>query len=198
MLRALVFDTETTGLIDFKNPASSPTQPDMVELGARLLNLDDEPFQESLLSTLVIPEREIEPKAFEAHGITKEMTELGGISRRHALVMFHQMVKNADIIVAHNSSFDMKILAAAYHRENVDPSLMEQKRRFCTMLKTTDILKLPNPRRPGGYKWPTLTEAYKFFVDENGFEGAHAAIHDVNACAEVLKVLYSKHRELFA
>jgi len=51
-------------------------------------------------------------------------------------------------------------------------------------MKTLEpIMKLPGKY---GYKFPTLDEAYRAYVDPMGFEGAHDAMKDVEACAAVL------------
>jgi len=60
------------------------------------------------------------------------------------------------------------------------------------MKSSTDICRLPG-KIPGKYKWPSLQEAYKMFIDPNGFDGAHDAMVDVNACLKV----YLHLREMF-
>lgn len=54
------------------------------------------------------------------------------------------------------------------------------------MHSTTRILCLPQPSGRKGNKWPKLTEAYEGLVNPAGFGGAHNALADVNACAEIL------------
>ena len=56
------------------------------------------------------------------------------------------------------------------------------------MEATTDICKIPPPRG-SGYKWPKLEEAYRILVDPVGFEGAHDAMVDVEACRKVFYAL---------
>lgn len=177
----LVFDTETTGLYDRKKVPTDDSQPDLVQLGAMLVEGDRVHAQ---IDLLVVPEQPIHPKALETHGLSLELTQRCGVSRRAALSIFHMLMKQADRIVAHNLSFDEGLLRTAYHREKISADLFNSKTRFCTMLSTTDICKLP---AKWGHKWPSLIEAYSLLVDPNGFDGAHSAIADVKACYEVLK-----------
>jgi hypothetical protein len=55
------------------------------------------------------------------------------------------------------------------------------------MLGLTNVLQIPNSAKWKGadkYKWPRLSEAYKFFFGRD-FEDAHDAAVDSKACAEV-------------
>jgi hypothetical protein len=52
-------------------------------------------------------------------------------------------------------------------------------------------LKLPNSR--GGYKWPTLDEAYRVLVDPSGFKDAHDAMADTRACRGVYYALRARN-----
>jgi len=182
------FDTETTGLRKFKEPSSSPNQPDLVQLAALLY--DEKEFY-GAINLIVIPERPIEPEAEKTHGISMEKAQKFGVSRRSALSIFHNMAKRADYYVAHNLAFDLGIMETAYHRENQDPAALLRPKRFCTMLETTPLLKIPSPQIAGKFKWPSLMEAYKAYIDPNGFEGAHDALADVRACVSI-------HRHLIA
>lgn len=184
MAIGLAFDTETTGVLEFRMPRNSPTQPDLVQLGCILF--DDETGREyAVVDVTVKPSLPVEEKAMSIHGKTPEILDLVGIPRRSAVSIFHGLLTKADFILAHNLNFDIGILHVAYLRENVSPDLLLSKRQECTMLKTTDMMKLPNVKRPGTYKWPSLDEAYRKYVDPTGFENAHDAMADIRACKAV-------------
>ena len=53
------------------------------------------------------------------------------------------------------------------------------------MMSLVDELKIPG-RFGKQYKWPSLDESYRALVNPEGFTGAHDAMVDVMACAEVL------------
>ena len=59
------------------------------------------------------------------------------------------------------------------------------------MLLSTPICKCPNTNR-GGYKWPKVTEAYKFFFPESEYDelhrGADDAFHEASIVYELHKL----------
>lgn len=177
----LAFDTETTGILEFRSPRNSPSQPDMVQLGCVLF--DDETGKEyAAVDVTVLPTVVLSAESIAIHGKDKLLLDRIGIPRRSAVSVFHGLLTKADFILAHNLNFDLGILHVAYLRENVNPELLLSKKQFCTMLMTTEMMKLPNPKRPGTHKWPSLDEAYRKYVDPNGFENAHDAMADIRAC----------------
>lgn len=191
MALGLAFDTETTGVLEFRMPRNSPTQPDMVQLGCILF--DDETGKEhAAVDVTVFPTVPLSEESVKIHGKSKEILEAIGIPRRSALSVFQGLLTKADFILAHNLNFDIGILHVAYIRENVSPDLLLSKRQECTMLKTTDMMKLPNVKRPGTFKWPSLDEAFRKYVDPNGFENAHDAMVDIRAC----KAIYMAVKDL--
>ena len=66
-------------------------------------------------------------------------------------------------------------------RLSIPNRLGDRKEFFCTMRAMTNVVKIPSPR---GYKWPKLSEAYRFLFNRD-LEGAHDAMADVRACAEI-------------
>ena len=185
-MRSLIFDTETTGLWDFKKPYDHPAQPEMVQVAAKLIC--DSTFRVlGQINYIVQPDKPCEEKAASIHGITSELIQEAGVPRRVALGSFHNLLKLSTRVVAHNFNFDSKILMRTYLLESTGYDLFTSKPSFCTMLETTPLLKLPG--RYGKYKWPSLMEAYTSLVDPAGFDGAHDAMVDVNACAAVYRAL---------
>lgn len=186
----LAYDTETTGHVSKNSPSGHSSQPDMVQLACILF---DEKKVWNSFSVHVQPTKPIDEGAYNAHHISKEDTDLVGVSRRSAIAMFSQLVKPAELIIAHNVAFDWTVICTAFVREQVGIDSFMNKPRYCTMESATDICKLPKPEKhknfPGTYKWPSLQEAYKIMVDEKGFDGAHDALVDVQACIEVFKKL---------
>ena len=89
---------------------------------------------------------------------------------------FNRLVEKSKFIVAHNISFDEKIIEAEFLRKRVQ-SDFSQKRKLCTMKSSTNYCKISGAY---GYKWPKLSELHikLFGVD---FEGAHNALADIHA-----------------
>lgn len=184
---SLVYDTETTGVYNWRLPPTDASQPDVLQLCAVLA---DEDRTYTQVNVFVHGDTPIPQEAFEVHRIDRDMTAKVGISRLRMCQIFASMAEKADVIVGHNEDFDNSMLRTAMLREGGSGKIMNRP-RYCTMKRSTDIVKIPHPkpRRPGEYKWPSLQEAYKHLVDPRGFEGAHDAYADVKACYEVYRVL---------
>lgn len=58
----------------------------------------------------------------------------------------------------------------------------------CPMKLSTDICKLPSPR--GGYKWPKVEEAHKFFFGDVGYVEKHRGADDAFYEAQIVYELY--------
>ena len=178
----LIFNTETTGLVHFNKPPNDPMQPDMVQLACLLV--DGEEIR-SLISVIVIPEKKIEPGAEKVHGISLELAQACGVERKVAVRLFNQMSRLADTMVAHNSDFDMNVMATAYLRAGDPFHEVLTKSVICTMKGTTEACKLSG-KIPGKYKWPTLEEAYRHFTGEDYKRKSHQALEDAMLCHKIL------------
>ena len=144
----------------------------------------------------------IEPGAQETHGISSEDCRRYGVDPDVAIRMFLGLYERADIVVAHNLSFDAAVMEAALGRtraltkgrnENYFDTMIsigrpgDNMQRVCTMKASTDLLKLPS-KFGSGYKWPSLAEAYHFVQGEE-LEGGHDALVDAKACMDVFRYL---------
>ncbi len=188
---ALFFDTETSGLYDFKSPASAPHQPHLVQFAAILD--DDEGNIKAVVNYRVNAgqDEEVPEGARNVHGIDLEELRKFGVPLAVACATFSNLRRMTSRIVAHNISFDMNILATQFARLEKDFNIAEGI--FCTMKASAFVLKIPNPKGKGeNYKWPKLSEAYEHLVDKDGFTGAHDAFADVKAC----RAVYYKLKEL--
>ena len=181
------FDTETTGL-PTKKDGDLTKEPHVLQLAVSLYNNARRPIFEISTLVKIPPEVTIDPKAFEAHGISTYTIEKYGVSKLQALQLARFAFERADVVVAHNLQFDEKLLNFEAARTSTH-SLFTEKRTFCTMNASTEILQLPPTPAMlkwgfGPYKNPSLSEAYRYFFSED-FEGAHDALADTRACARV-------------
>jgi DNA polymerase-3 subunit epsilon len=187
MQTLLFFDTETTGLVLRQLAADDARQPDVVQLAALLTDETGERVLASM-NVLVRPNRAIDPGAAKAHGITQQDAEKYGVTPADAFGLFAGLVAKADVLVAHNLSFDALVMRAAWHRTfGVDlRDQLQGKKAFCTMKAMTPVTKILGPRAKhrADFKWPKLQECIEFFFSEK-LIGAHDAMVDVKACARV-------------
>ena len=187
----MFYDTETTGLIDFPNPSEGEQQPHLVQLAAKLVNLDDRQviFE---INTLVIPEDDWEwdetNEAFQVHGITVERCRAEGAPEVEAgLAFFHMWERgqklDPDIIrIAHNETFDRRIIRIVTKRYPVlaqftDPwHDVPKNRSYCTMWRSKKAFGLKDK--------PHLVDIYKQVTGKE-HANAHDAMGDVDACLAV-------------
>lgn len=114
--------------------------------------------------------------ASRVHGISTERAVNEGEELKKVLIEFNKLVERSDFIVAHNVSFDSKIVGAELLRKQVQ-SDFGRKRKLCTMQASTNYCRLSGPY---GYKWPKLSELHiKLFGED--FDEAHDASVDINA-----------------
>jgi DNA polymerase III epsilon subunit-like protein len=192
----LIFDTETTGL---------STTDVVIQLGYMIL---DEQFRvikkkAHYLKTNV----NINPKAQEVHGITKNMLEEKGSSPTVVLLSFSKLLenikKNNGTIVAHNIKFDIRMLKQTYKqcakmnssKEKIHlleclskgEHHLDTSRKLCTYLNSKKCLShiVTNGK---GYN---LGNLYELITSKKVPQNAHDALVDCLMCLEILKKLSS-------
>ena len=175
----LTFDTETTGLPrSWRAPLSDTRNwPRMVQI-AWLIH-DESGQLVAQHSHIIKPEGYRIPQgAARVHGITTERAYAEGEDLAEVLTKFAADVANAEYLIAHNMSFDEKIVGAEFIRKEIDHILFD-KERCCTKELGTNFCAIPSQY---GYKWPTLAELHhKLFG--TGFGDAHNAFADAQATA---------------
>ena len=176
----LFFDTETTGLPkNWKAPLTDLNNwPRLVQLA--FLHYDNEGNKILEGDFIIKPEGfTIPADASRIHGISTEKALQDGQSIAFILQHFNSLIEQTQYLVAHNMSFDEKIVGAEFLRNGMQNSI-KSKNKICTMERTTNFCAIKGAY---GYKWPKLSELhYKLF--KTGFEEAHNAAVDVNATAK--------------
>ncbi len=176
----LFFDTETTGL-----PRNWKAQVSDLNNWPRLVQLAYL-FYDSNGNKIDEGDFIIKPVGFKIpldvsriHGITHERALAEGISLSIVLQQFQSLISESEILVAHNISFDEKIVGAEFLRAGMKNTITSKK-KICTMQSSTDFCAINGPY---GYKWPKLSELhYKLF--NSYFEEAHNAANDISATAK--------------
>ena len=97
--------------------------------------------------------------AYKVHGFSVEKLEK--LSNGKIFADYLQEIKTdferANVVVAHNVSFDIMFLRSEFEKLNLDLPITNT---FCSMKKTTPICKLLGRRE--GYKYPKLNELTAF------------------------------------
>lgn len=179
--RFCFYDTETTGLAAGRDV--------IMELASIIT--DENGNELDVFETLIRPEPtwpECHPKAFEAHGITKEMCMETGIPIHDALDQWEALIRKHEcgVFLAHNLDYDSRMLRAARSSHAALGGA-----QYCTMKNTTYICNIPN-KWGSGIKWPNAQELYAFCHDGKQFENAHRALSDIRATKDSFFVLKNK------
>ncbi len=176
----LFFDTETTGLPrNWKAPLSDlDNWPRMVQIAWIVFNENGDKIDSK--NYIIKPENYIIPtESSDIHGITTERALSEGDDLTYVLAVFSDYINRADKLVAHNMSFDEKIVGAEFLRKNIKNKLFS-KERICTMMSSKEFCAIPGSY---GLKWPTLSELHKKLFEKD-FENAHDAYSDITATAD--------------
>lgn len=192
MKTILVYDTETTGLPVWGKPSEDECQPRITQLAAELCNVETGEVLAGM-SFLIRPEGWTIPDDLaELTGITTEKANAYGVHIEVVLRLFLKMWSKANIRVAHNESFDMRmvrieIMRNQEFREFADDWKMAPA--FCTCTSSTKIVNCPPTAKMvaagrNNPKPPNLSEAYKYFTGMD-LVGAHNAANDIMACKAI-------------
>jgi len=179
-MKLLPFDTETTGIPIWSTPSGNENQPHMVQLASMLVDAETKEIVESM-DVIIRPEGWIIPEdTIKVHGITNEIAHEVGIPEKEALEMFLDMWEKSSLRIAHNTTFDNRIIRIALKRylpDLIPDDVWKCKGSYyCTLINFRKWI--------GGKSGHTLGEAYKHFTGVE-LEGAHDAMVDVKACMEV-------------
>jgi DNA polymerase III subunit epsilon len=176
----LFFDTETTGLPkNWKAPVSDLNNwPRLVQLA--YLYYDRNGTIISGGDFIIKPVGfSIPPDVSRIHGISTQKALDEGKPLLSVLQEFESLIAESEYLVAHNISFDEKIVGAEFLRNSM-PDHTASKRKICTMQGTTNFCKIAGPY---GYKWPKLSELH-YNLFREAFEEAHNAAVDIHATAK--------------
>lgn len=103
----------------------------------------------------------VEPSAQMVHGFSVEKLRALSNGKRFCdqIEEIEGDFNSADLIVAHNTSFDFSFLRTEFERCD---KVFYPKAEFCTMKKSVPICKLKRTNS-AGYKYPKLNELSDFF-----------------------------------
>jgi DNA polymerase III epsilon subunit-like protein len=191
----LIFDTETSDKAKhFKNAEEDLNNyPHLMQLGAELFEIDTDDFNARpkfiySLNALVKPTRnnlpiQLAEEAFKVHGISLQDCLDNGDEMFTVAMIFQGLLSISHVIVCHNYQFDRNVMVSELLRLGIKPNIKIGTKSLCTMKYTTDLLKLPNPKFGGAFKWPRLDELFRHCTGKELTEEykAHDALGDVGA-----------------
>lgn len=175
----LFFDTETTGLPNYKADLTDPSQPHIVQLACVLT---DEQGREmsSYKVPIDLPEGvsvDEAGRAFEVNKVSNDMLERYGVSMIHALGMFRSFEQRATLKIAYNYRFDGFLLRCAHARAGV-PALQP------SIGKYDPLVIVRQWKAQGMLPSAKLVDAYTFVTGKPPLD-AHDAMGDVRMMMDV-------------
>lgn len=199
----LCYDSETSDMVRWNDPSEHPRQPHLVELAGILATREG--VIDRFHRKVAVDGWTIAPEAAKAHGITTEMAlaDHDRTLEAEAVVSFIEFWKRARVRVAHNESFDARVVRIACKR--FLPAMADEwkaGRAKCTANLSEGICKLPPTQRmiDAGrghqFKRPKLEEAYRALVGEEipRVDGVHGALVDAEACLKIYREIWSRQR----
>lgn len=128
---------------------------------------------------------EVSQESINIHGLTNDFLEQNGESIHNIIDLIKNIfTEKYEIIkiVSHNIDFDINVLKSELVRYNYSDLLIKINdiATYCTMLKSQSVMRVN--------KWPKLSEAYRYFYDED-ITNAHQAEYDTLYCYKIFKKL---------
>lgn len=183
---ALFYDTETTGIPFWKEPSGDPKQPKIVQLAACLVDLESKKVMASM-DVIIDHQIDIPVETSDIHGITSSIAEQYGVSPEQALNMFIGLWLQSDARIAHNETFDRRLVrialaqSDAYGESDAIHEAWKKGTSICTMRMSNPYTKAEGSI---GAKWPKLSEALDILMGKQ-LEDAHSAMPDVLGCMDL-------------
>ena len=166
MERLIVLDTETTGLdVDSGHK--------IIEIGC--IEIIDRNITDNSFHKYINPQRLIDEKAYEVHGISNEDLKDKPIFD-DIIDEFALYISDSPLII-HNAPFDLGFLKSEYIQSNHDEASLENSREII------DTLKIARKASPG--KRNTLDALCSRYSVDNTDRSLHGALLDAQLLANV-------------
>ena len=196
-MRTLFFDTETNGLPKSWNasPYKTDNWPVILSLAWQLWDLTSDGNMTFISKGdyLLSPASGVvwDGEAERIHGISRAHAVAHGRPSKEVLPEFVNIIRGADLIVAHNMAFDKTVLLSEMIR--IDSRLVMDwwpRFEYCTCEGTKTLCALPQPvgrpvRVNDPYKKPKLVELYKHLFPERAADFPfHSATGDTECLTQ--------------
>ena len=182
-MKVLIFDTETSGLPEGKNPSIYETQkwPHIIQLSYiiydseanDIVTLEDDYI--SIDNDVII-----QPESQTVHNISRELLSVKGIPIEHALEKFNRFSEMSDVLVGHNVSFDKRMVMVEGIRNKIRMNIHDT---YCTMKNSVELCKIQRfwPNGDMYFKYPTLSELHDELFKKIP-KNTHNALIDILIC----------------
>lgn len=187
-MKYLIFDTETTGLpLNSKVPARvRPNNwPHIVSISWVVLESETNQLIKKQNFIVKPVDWTIPMESTNIHGIRHEHAARYGYDLEFVIRVF--MNESYDALVAHNLEFDYNVLMNAILWDLKLSFGDIEKPRYCTMVLSKDLCKLPSPFY-NGFKSPKLSELYEYAFHRKPVANLlHSSIYDALILSEIIQ-----------
>jgi len=199
----ILLDTETNGLPKNRYaPISEPgVWPAILQLSWTMYRVEEgghrmTPTFSRDVGVSLAPEIPWDTGAAAVHGLS-EYEGRNGTPAHTVLTELATVLREVDVVVAHNLEFDKSIIRAAGYAEGIRDLWPPKLKEFCTMRATTDLICMPPTAKQAEYnisryKSPRLNELFQWlFGHPYDISGAtlHTSKSDVDCLAQCLTEL---------
>jgi len=172
MIKAIIFDTETTGLT-LPRVADVAKQPRIIDIGIRVVDARNGNVIADM-EQLINPEMVISEEITKIGGITNEMLA-GKRTFKEIVPELNCMFDGVDMLLAHNAPFDVSVLTYELMRVGANDKFSWPKDIICTAHEYASLV---------GFL-PRLTDLYLKVMGEE-LKQLHRAMPDVIALHQIL------------
>ena len=196
-MKIFVFDTETTGFINKKDP-NLDNQPQIIQFAGILWEMKENKgeewkydfIEEKRVDLLINPEKPIPFASSQVHHLYDiDVKDKKNFEEQYEEVL--DLINKPDIIIWHNIEYDENMVKLELRRLEKEYEY-KPKQVVCTMNESTNFCKLPKrDEKAKGFKRPKLGELHKILFWEY-FIWAHDAMVDVEATLKSFVELVNK------
>ena len=183
-MKIFVFDTETTGFINKKDP-NLDNQPQIIQFAGILWDIKENEnweyifTEEKRVDILINPEKPIPFASSQVHHLY-DIDMKGKPNFMSVYPEIVELINSPDIIIGHNIEYDENMVKLELRRLEKEYEY-KPKQVVCTMNESIYFCKLPKRDEKADWvKRPKLWELHKKLFDEY-FSWAHDAMVDVEA-----------------
>lgn len=166
----LFYDVETSGLIkDYHLPSEDPSHPHITQIAAMLR--DEQGNVVARMNNFIRPDGwalDSGIQAFNAragNGITQDRLQNEGLPIAEAMAKFYMLVRQCDLVCQWDKRFIGRMIRIEMKRlaMNAEADAFKGYANLSLNKAVTDICAIPRAKG-GGYKAPSLPEAYQTFI----------------------------------
>lgn len=174
-MKAIILDTETTGLPDFHSPYKNTPEwykayPDIVQISWIIYDMDNDKVID-MKDYYINIDYKMPENVIKIHGITDEILKKKGKPLEYMLPSLVTALKSCDVIVGHNIDFDINMIRSNMIRyNNIDIFGVIDIDTYCTKKESKKYLNVK--------KYPKLVELHERLFQQNP-KNLHNSFNDV-------------------